>query len=539
MLKIGIGSSSSHTLAPWLSAKAVYNDIEEKWLSELTGIKVKLFGSLASVGRGHYTSVALPLGLLGKDPAEFKISVDLKKTLGINEVTEIGNLKKLDIRNKKGEEYSVNYTVDYTDSEEMIEKMVFSFTYKNNSDNDDDRPTEMTYYSYGGGSYGTDDKPVPLYEGLSAWSYMYKNSDQFIELLKLKNEEISLSTAIYKNEIDYAQYRKDHPEAYGRLPSDEKEIIPYLKKIAVQMGKLIHDGCTKNRDNDMCYKIMYAEPKAKAGFDDLIGQDLCDDWKTFFSNLEQRIQDFDFDKTLKLIGVFALAVGEQNAALKNVVTAPTNGACGAVPAVLYYYILFHATETEKKWLFDEKDEVDSPEPNKIINFLLTVNAVGGIVKSNANIAGGIGGCQAEIGTASAMGAGAITDALGGEPEAVFQAAEAALEAHLGSTCDPIGGLVEIPCIARNLTAATIAIAVSHEVLVLRKPTPIKAKVSFDEVVSTMQNISENLPSIYKETSVGGLARVKLEDVRKERPDLFDKTKKLEDIMGISMFRSSC
>jgi L-serine dehydratase len=199
-----------------------------------------------------------------------------------------------------------------------------------------------------------------------------------------------------------------------------------------------------------------------------------------------------------------------------VVTAPTNGACGTVPAVLYYYLLFHAPDEEIDWLTGPDDGASSLNP--ICKFLLVANAVGGIVKANSNISGGVGGCQAEVGTACAMAAGGLTDALGGDPAKVFQAAEAALESHLGSTCDPIGGLVEIPCIERNLTAAVTAVSVSFEIMALE--TGFETVVPFDNTVLTMQNISDHMDSVYKETSKGGLAKTMLEDVKAARPDLF-------------------
>ncbi len=538
MLKIGIGSSSSHTLAPWQSAKECYADYIGKFRAQdLKSIHVELFGSLAFVGRGHYTTVALPLGLLQKEVFSFNVSQELEKTLGIDSVTKIGNVDKLKFDNGHEVDYSISFN---TVKDKDKEKMVFTFTDVN------DKSESFTYYSYGGGSFGTDLEPGPLYEGLEDLTYEYKDAGRLLALIEKRGT--GLREAVWQNECDFAAYRKridpDYKIYPKEQPRDEKDIAHYLKRIARQMGKLIYHGCITDRKKDECYKIMYAEPKAKAMFDDLMGAHWIEkhkvsDWISFVNALRQEAGKLNFDQVLKLIGAFGLAVGEQNAALKNVVTAPTNGACGGVPAVLYYYIIFHAGDAEREWLVGEEKE-EPVKGNKIIDLLLTVSTVGGIIKANANIAGGIGGCQAEIGTASAMAAGAVTNVLGGKAHTVFQAAEAALEAHLGSTCDPIGGLVEIPCIVRNMTAATTAMAVTQEVLSLYNgQTAIIPRVSFDEAVETMQNISENLPDIYKETSKGGLAKVKHDQIRAERPDLFGDMKTLEEIKVVSPFRSTC
>lgn len=538
MLKQGIGSSSSHTLAPWLAARDCYGKIKDD-LQYLGAVEVELFGSLAYVGRGHYTTIALPLGLLNKDPKTFDISADLKGTLGIDDITNIQNLELLNYESGPSVRYSVRYN---TSLNLDPEKMVFHFTWlvAGAEDRVSARPDSLTYYSYGGGSYGQEEPPPPpLYQDMDKWSYMYNGADKLLSLLSGQ----SLSDAIFKNEVDFAKYRAEHSKdpLYKNLPMKESDIIPYLKGIAVQMGKLIFGGFTYD-DNDKCYKVMYASKKAKQIYHRLFvgeaapAEDL--DWSHFLRLIRARAKNFGFDKIMKLVGAFALAVAEQNAALKNVVTAPTNGACGVVPAVLYYYVLFHASEEETSWLFDDNSqETSTVELNNICKFLLVANAVGGIVKANANIAGGLGGCQAEIGTASAMAAGALTEVLGGGAPKVFQAAEAALEAHLGSICDPIGGLVEIPCIERNLTAAITAIAASCELLALEPG--FATVVPFDKVVETMENISKKMDRAYKETSTGGLAKTMQESVRAKRPDLFPENAVPVEGGRISVSRTTC
>ena len=194
----------------------------------------------------------------------------------------------------------------------------------------------------------------------------------------------------------------------------------------------------------------------------------------------------DFKYILDWVSCFALAVNEENASFGRVVTAPTNGAAGVIPAVLQYYIIFCGGDSEEK----------------IIRFLLTASEVGSIFKKGATISAAMGGCQAEIGVSSAMAAAALTECMGGTQKQTLMAAEIAMEHHLGLTCDPIGGLVQIPCIERNTMGAIKAITASQLAL---QSTPDFAKVSLDGVIKTMWDTALDMNSKYKETSDGGLA----------------------------------
>ena len=193
-----------------------------------------------------------------------------------------------------------------------------------------------------------------------------------------------------------------------------------------------------------------------------------------------------FKNILDWVSCFALAVNEENASFGRVVTAPTNGAAGVIPAVLQYFIIFCDCNTDKQ----------------VIQFLLTASEIGSIFKKGATISAAMGGCQAEIGVSSAMAAAALTECLGGTQRQVLMAAEIAMEHHLGLTCDPIGGLVQIPCIERNTMGAIKAITASQLAL---QSNPEKAKVSLDAVVKTMWQTALDMNSKYKETSDGGLA----------------------------------
>ena len=205
------------------------------------------------------------------------------------------------------------------------------------------------------------------------------------------------------------------------------------------------------------------------------------EWLTQIQSL-----DFSFHEILKWVSCFAIAVNEENASYGRIVTAPTNGAAGVIPAVLMYYLCF----------VDNKGEPD------IIKFLLTAGEIGSIFKKGSTISAAMGGCQAEIGVSSAMAAAALTECLGGTPEKVVMAAEIAMEHHLGLTCDPVGGLVQIPCIERNSMGSIKAITAAYLAM---DGDPESAKVSLDEVIKTMWDTAQDMNSKYKETSEAGLA----------------------------------
>ena len=193
-----------------------------------------------------------------------------------------------------------------------------------------------------------------------------------------------------------------------------------------------------------------------------------------------------FKSTLDWVSCFALAVNEENASFSRVVTAPTNGAAGVVPAVLLYFIAF----------------CQGNDKDRIIRFLLTASEIGSIFKKGATLSAAMGGCQAEIGVSSSMAAAALTEAMGGTPQQCLMAAEIAMEHHLGLTCDPIGGLVQVPCIERNTMGAIKAITASQLAL---QSNPEKARVSLDDVVNTMWETALDMDHKYKETAEGGLA----------------------------------
>src|SRR6056300_649015 len=217
----------------------------------------------------------------------------------------------------------------------------------------------------------------------------------------------------------------------------------------------------------------------------LIGQSTCQNKESWLKEI--RKTDVKFREILKWVSCFALAVNEVNAALGRVVTAPTNGSSGVIPAVLMYYLTIENHEGS----FDE-----------IKRFLLVAGEIGTLFKKNATISAALGGCQAEIGVSSAMSAAALTELMGGDVHQVLTAAEIAMEHHLGLTCDPIGGLVQIPCIERNSMGAIKAINAAELALGTQKED---TRVSLDEIIATMWDTAKDMNAKYKETSTGGLA----------------------------------
>jgi L-serine dehydratase len=216
----------------------------------------------------------------------------------------------------------------------------------------------------------------------------------------------------------------------------------------------------------------------------LLGEPVASTFGEWEKQLRKNLPDFG--NTTKWISCFALAVNEENAALGRVITSPTNGAAGVIPAVLLYF---------RCWCKDASAEAQR-------RFLLTAGEIGSIFKKNATISAAEGGCQAEVGVSSAMAAGALTEVLGGSPDQVLMAAEIAMEHHLGLTCDPIGGLVQIPCIERNAIGAMKAITAANIAL---ESDPKDAIVKLDVVIKTMLDTARDMHSKYRETAEGGLA----------------------------------
>jgi L-serine dehydratase len=454
MFKIGVGPSSSHTLGPWRAAERFVKSLTEKGqLDSVLSLKVLLYGSLAKTGKGHGTDVAVQLGLSGDDPVTFAVDrIDAK-------INDIASMKKILLGGKHEIDFDPREDIEFLISENLpFHPNALSFLVKlQNGDSISD-----TYYSIGGG--------FVVKEGED-------NQKQSIELPFPVNTSDELLHWCLKTGLAIHEVVMENELAWRT----EKQTKDGVMRIWQVMRDCTYRGCHTSGvlPGGLNVKRRAAELNKKL----LKG-------KTYSSH-EEWIRSIreggnSFQYILDWVSCFALAVNEENASFGRVVTAPTNGAAGVIPAVLHYYIIFTENVTD----------------DKIIQFLLTASEVGSIFKKGATISAAMGGCQAEIGVSSSMAAAALTEAMGGTQRQSLMAAEIAMEHHLGMTCDPIAGLVQVPCIERNTMGAIKAITASQLAL---QSSPDFAKVSLDAVVETMWATAKDMNSKYKETAEGGLA----------------------------------
>lgn len=454
IFKIGIGPSSSHTLGPWRAAQRFLQSLEQKTsLDNVKELRVLLYGSLAKTGKGHGTDVAVLLGLSGDDPVTFAVETLQQK------IATITNDKQLQLAGRRSIRFDPAVDLQFLMSESLPyhpNALSFLVTLHN------DEAFAETYYSIGGGFVVKEGEtqagvqvnipfPVNTAEDLLHWC---RKTGLTINEVVLENEsawrpEQATREGVLKiwEVMKECTYRGCHTS--GTLPGGLN-----VKRRAADLNKRLLKGKTYTSYNEWLEAI--------------------------------RSGGHHFQYILDWVSCFALAVNEENASFSRVVTAPTNGAAGVIPAVLHYYMVFFPDVTE----------------DKIFQFLLTASEIGSIFKKGATISAAMGGCQAEIGVSSAMAAAALTEALGGTQRQALMAAEIAMEHHLGMTCDPIGGLVQVPCIERNTMGAIKAITASQLAL---QSTPDFAKVSLDAVVETMWETAQDMNSKYKETAEGGLA----------------------------------
>ncbi len=455
MFKIGVGPSSSHTLGPWRAAGLFLLSLQNKnLLSKVTRLEILLYGSLAKTGKGHGTDIAVQLGLSGEDPVTFDVNMIEAK------IDDIKSMKKLILNGK--------YEIDFEPEEDIEFLVTETLPYHSNALtflavlNNDDHIAE-TYYSVGGGFVHKEGEqqdeesevilPFPINDADDLLHWCMKTGMSINEIV-MENENAWRSEGNTRSGLlniwdimKQSIFRGCH--TYGVLPGG----LNVKRRAAALSKKLVKEKEYSDFDS-------WARVIKKGGN--------------------------DFKYILDWVSCFALAVNEENAAFGRVVTAPTNGAAGVVPAVLAYYIIFCDGDTD----------------DEIIQFLLTASEVGSIFKKGATISAAMGGCQAEIGVSSSMAAAALTECTGGTQRQALMAAEIAMEHHLGMTCDPINGLVQIPCIERNTMGAVKAITACQLAL---QSAPDYAKVSLDNVVKTMWNTALDMNNKYKETSDGGLA----------------------------------
>ncbi|SEJ67828.1 L-serine dehydratase [Dyadobacter koreensis] len=455
IFKIGVGPSSSHTLGPWRAAQQFVKLVRETIdLNEITSVKVFLFGSLAKTGIGHGTDLAVQLGLSGFDP----VTMDTKQIEGIK--SRIMEGKELSLNGEKKIVFNPKTDIKF----QMQESLPFhpnALTFV--AETDSGQTITDTYYSVGGGFVIKEDEKE---EKISPCVKLPFPVDHASDLLAWhKSTGMKISDIIYENE---------------KVWRSEAEIKKQLLNIWKVMKESIFEGC--HNEGTLSGGLNVKRRAAALNKKLLNGAN--------YSTYEEWIQAIrscgsGFKYTLDWLSCFALAVNEENASFSRVVTAPTNGSAGVIPAVLQYYLIF-CNDTEED----------------VIRFLLTASEVGCIFKKGATISAAMGGCQAEIGVSSAMAAAGLTEVSGGTVEQCMMAAEIAMEHHLGMTCDPVGGLVQIPCIERNTMGAIKAITASQLAM---QSNPENAKVSLDNVVKTMWETALDMNFRYKETSEGGLA----------------------------------
>jgi len=457
MLKIGVGPSSSHTLGPWRAAERFCQELAQTCrLEQAARVEAHLYGSLALTGKGHGTDVAVMLGLSGEEPE----SIPVEEVLAMPARIKADHLLQLGGQQQIYFDPAQHLLFHYSERlSGHANGMIFQAFGE-----ELELLHESTYYSVGGG--------FTVKEGETA-------SGREVQLPHPIGSAKELSRCCQMRGIGIWEVVLENERAWR----SDAEIRSGLLRVWQVMKHCVYRGCHTEGTLPGGLEV---SRRAPALYQRLV-------LPCAYQNAEEWLKclircDFKFTKVLKWIGCFAMAVNEENASFGRIVTAPTNGAAGVIPAVLLYYICF-----------SDKEEVNEED---IVRFLLVAGEIGSLFKKGATISAAMGGCQAEIGVSSAMAAAALTEGLGGTVEQALMAAEIAMEHHLGLTCDPIGGLVQIPCIERNSMGAVKAITAANIAL---DGDPAKAKVHLDEVIKTMWETAQDMNTKYKETSQGGLA----------------------------------
>lgn len=445
LFSIGIGPSSSHTVGPMLSANAFVNLLQQQHIFDCVArIKVELYGSLALTGKGHGTDKAILNGLEGKEPESVNPATMIPR------MHEILDSKVLCLGGQKNITF-----IEATDflflQKELLPKHTNGMRF---SAYDDEQNCVMTeiYYSIGGGFITTEEDFDKSDDASNPPPYPFSTGDQLLKLCQ--ENQLSIAELMLANELTWRDKSTIHRE---------------ILAIAKVMNECIDNGCIhdgilpgglnlKRRAPDLYKKLM-----DKQGVKSI----------------------FEQSDIMNHLNLYAMAVNEENAAGGRIVTAPTNGAAGIIPAVLRYCQQAH----------DRMSEED------VYTYFLTAAAIGILYKKGASISGAEVGCQGEVGVASSMAAAGLTAVLGGTVEQVENAAEIAMEHHLGMTCDPVLGLVQIPCIERNAMGSVKAVNATRMALI----GDGQHQISLDKVIKTMKQTGMDMQSIYKETSMGGLA----------------------------------
>ena len=443
LFKIGIGPSSSHTMGPMKAAAVFISSLDELERTGLKRLKVTLLGSLAWTGKGHRTDKAVMLGLSGLspesiDPDDADRCVDVvaaTRQLTLADGTSIGFDPVRDMIFDFEEPASVHPNT--------IRFVAF--------DQDGRELRQQTWFSLGGGFIRREGEAGSAAETTAAIPFDYRDAAELIEMCDRSG--LSIAELVRANETVFA----DGASVHDRLDRLVNVMFDSIDRGMRTDGELPGGLKVKRRARALHARLQASETR----------------------NLRQSIPAMDY------VSMYAIAVNEENAAGGRVVTAPTNGAAGVIPAVLRYYA----------------DHCQDASKDGIRIFLLTSGAIGALCKMNASISGAEVGCQGEVGVACSMAATGLTAALGGSGRQIENAAEIGMEHHLGMTCDPIGGLVQIPCIERNAFGAIKAINAAS----LALSGDGSHHVTLDQVIRTMRDTGADMQAKYKETSRGGLA----------------------------------
>ncbi|CAM3997381.1 L-serine ammonia-lyase [Flavobacterium branchiophilum] len=458
MLKIGVGPSSSHTLGPWRAAERFLNELQQQQiLDKVQHIDIDLYGSLSLTGKGHATDFAIILGLSGQNPEYMPIEniTSIIDAVKKDKVLWLNNQYQLDFCFEKDIIFNKNFLSFHANG------LKFSATLLDN------QRYEAVFYSIGGGFVVKEERlNAKLKSQIKcAFPFPIQKASELLQYTIDQNKKIS--EIVYENE---------------KSMRATSEIDSELMRIWHTMLECMYVGC---HTEGILPGGLHVRRRAFDMHQNLIGLSNYNNPQEWLEQI--RCTEVKFRQILKWVSCFALAVNEVNASLGRVVTAPTNGSAGVIPAVLMYYLVIENHQAGEE---------------AIKQFLLVAGEIGSIFKKGATISAAMGGCQAEIGVSSAMAAAALCELMGGSPAQVLMAAEIAMEHHLGLTCDPIGGLVQIPCIERNTMGAIKAINAAE----LALETDAKnAKVPLDKVIDTLWQTAQDMNAKYKETSEGGLA----------------------------------
>lgn len=445
LFKIGIGPSSSHTVGPMRAANQFLDRLGEKGLvDQVSGVRTELYGSLGATGKGHGSDTAVMLGLEGHQP-------DIVDPDSVSEILDrIRQQNKLCLGGIQ--------MIDFNESEDLILHKRKSLPFHPNGmrifayNDQGETICQRDYYSVGGG-FVVDEDAVGadrIKEDDTKLTYPYSSAKQLLELCN--QHDLRICELMLENEKAWRS---------------EQEIRSELLKIWRAMQECVSAGI---QAEGILPGGMKVKRRAKRMHQLLISD----------TN-----ESPDPLSAMDWVNLYALAVNEQNAAGGRVVTAPTNGAAGIVPAVLHYYVNYYRSSSD----------------DNVIRFLLTAGAIGTLYKMNASISGAEVGCQGEVGSACSMAAAGLAEVLNGSVEQIENAAEIAMEHNLGLTCDPVGGLVQVPCIERNAIASTKAINAAR--MAMRGDGT--HFVSLDQVINTMRETGADMKTKYKETARGGLA----------------------------------